>query len=64
MILPECGMDAADGVRRKVESALADTSRFKGDDRIQADFAATSWDIGDDPTGMLQGLHRRLETSG
>ena len=63
VILPECGMEAADGVRRKVESALADKSRFKGKDRIHAAFAATSWDIGDDPTGMLQGLHRRLQSA-
>ena len=64
VILPECGMEAADGVRRKVETALADPARFAGDDRIEAEFAATSWDIGDDPTGMLQLLHRKLHAGG
>jgi len=63
VILPECGMDAADGVIRKVESALADPSRFQGDDRIRAIFAATTWDIGDDPTGMLQGLHHQIQSA-
>ena len=62
VILPECGMDAADGVIRKVESALADKSRFQDDDAIAAVFAATTWDIGDDPTGMLQGLHRQIQS--
>jgi PAS domain S-box-containing protein len=63
VILPECGIDAADGVIRKVESALADESRFHGDDKIHAVFATTSWDIGDDPHGMLQGLRRELQAS-
>lgn len=61
VILPECGVDAALGVIRKVEAALADGSRFKSDGRIQADFATTTWDIGDDPTGMLQTLHRQMQ---
>ena len=63
VILPECGIDAAQGVIRKVESALADESRFQGDEKIHAAYAATSWDIGDDPTGMLQGLHRKLQVA-
>ena len=60
VILPECGGDAALGVIRKVQATLADTKRFKGDDRILAQFAATSWDIGDDPHGMLQTLQRQI----
>ena len=60
VILPECGGDAALGVIRKVQAALADTKRFKGGERIHAQFAATSWDIGDDPHGMLQTLQRQL----
>lgn len=60
VILPECGEEAADGVVRKVEATLADGSRFKGDDKIHAVFATTTWDIGDDPHGMLQTLNRTL----
>jgi GGDEF domain-containing protein len=63
VILPECGIDAARGVIKKVESALADESRFPGDDKIHAVYATTSWDIGDDPHGMLQGLHRKLQAT-
>lgn len=62
VILPECGQDSADGVIRKVQSALADGVRFAEGERIEALFATTSWDIGDDPTGMLQGLHRQLQS--
>ena len=54
---------SADGVSRKVESTLADGSRFHGDDKIDAVFATTTWDIGDDPHGMLQTLHRVLQAS-
>jgi len=61
VILPECGGDAALGLIRKVQAALADTKRFEGDERILAQFAATSWDIGDDPHGMLQTLQRQLK---
>ncbi len=61
VILPECGGDAALGVIRKVQAALADESRFKGDEKILAQFAATTWDIGDDPHGMIQTLHRQLK---
>jgi GGDEF domain-containing protein len=64
VILPECGFDAASGVIRKVESTLADGSRFAGEDRIEAVFATTTWDIGDDPHGMLQALHRKLQANG
>ena len=61
VILPECGIDSAHGVIKKVQSALADDSRSQGDENIRAVFAATTWDIGDDPHGMLQGLHRELQ---
>jgi GGDEF domain-containing protein len=64
VILPECGTEAALGVIRKVESTLADGSRFQGDDRIDAVYATTTWDIGDDPHGMLQTLHRQLQANG
>lgn len=60
VVLPECGGDAALGVIRKVQATLADRTRFKGSERIHAQFAATSWDIGDDPHGMLQTLERQL----
>ncbi|NIM27765.1 MAG: PAS domain-containing protein [Gammaproteobacteria bacterium] len=63
VILPECGEHAALGVIRKVEATLADGARFKGDDKIEALFATTTWDIGDDPHGMLQTLHRALQAS-
>lgn len=63
VILPECGMDAAEGVIRKVQSNLGDESKFKGDDKIRAEFAAIAWDIGDDPHGMLQILHRKLKAA-
>ncbi len=63
VILPECGIDAAHGVIKKVQSTLADESRFQGDDKIHAEFAATTWDIGDDPHGMLQTLHRALHAA-
>ncbi len=63
VILPECGIGAAHGVIKKVESALADESRFQGDDKIHAEFAATTWDIGDDPHGMLQTLQRELQAT-
>ncbi len=61
VILPECGIEAAYGVIRKVQTALADNPTLEGDDKIDAVFAATTWDIGDDPHGMLQGLHRELQ---
>jgi len=60
VILPECGIDAAEGVIKKVQSALADESVVAGGEKIKAEFATTAWDIGDDPHGMLQGLHRQL----
>ena len=63
VILPECGIDSAHGVIRKVQSALADESGSRGDDKIRALFAATTWDIGDDPHGMLRGLHAELQTT-
>lgn len=63
VILPECGIEAAYGVIRKVQAALADNPTFAGDDKIDAVFAATTWDIGDDPHGMLQGLHRELQAT-
>ena len=63
VILPECGIEAAYGVIRKVNSKLADGSRFQGDDRIDAMFATTTWDIGDDPHGMLQTLHREMQAN-
>jgi len=63
VILPECGIDSTHGVIRKVQSALADESRFQDDQKIRAVFAATTWDIGDDPHGMLQTLHRKLQAT-
>ena len=63
VILPECRIDSAHGVIRKVRAALADESSFQGDDKIDAVFATTEWDIGDDPHGMLQGLHRELQAA-
>jgi GGDEF domain-containing protein len=63
VILPECGIDSAHGVIRKVQSALADESEPQGDEKIRALFAATTWDIGDDPHGMLRGLHAELQTT-
>jgi GGDEF domain-containing protein len=63
VILPECGIDSAHGVIKKVQSALADESRSQGDEKIRALFAATTWDIGDDPHGMLQELHRELQAT-
>jgi GGDEF domain-containing protein len=63
VILPECGMEAAHGVIRKVEAALAKDSGNKDGGKINALFAATAWDIGDDPHGMLQGLHRQLKAA-
>jgi GGDEF domain-containing protein len=62
VILPECGIEAADGVIRKVESALARSVDVDGG-KISATFATTAWDIGDDPTGMLQTLHRELQAA-
>ena len=63
VILPECGIEAAFGVIKKVQTALADNQPFEGDDKIDAAFATTTWDIGDDPHGMLQVLHRELEAA-
>jgi GGDEF domain-containing protein len=62
VILPECGIEAADGVIRKVESALARGVNVDGG-KISAVFATTAWDIGDDPHGMLQSLHRELQAA-
>jgi hypothetical protein len=42
---------------------LADKSEPQGDEKIRALFAATTWDIGDDPHGMLRGLHAELQTT-
>jgi len=63
VILPECGIESAFGVIRKVQAALADNQPFEGDDKIDAAFATTTWDIGDDPHGMLQVLHRELQAA-
>jgi GGDEF domain-containing protein len=63
VILPECGIEAADGVIRKVQSALAEAAAIDDGGKISAVFAATAWDIGDDPHGMLQSLHRELQAS-
>jgi GGDEF domain-containing protein len=63
VILPECGIDAAEGVIKKVESALADGSAAVEGEKIKAVFATTEWDIGDDPHGMLQGLHRQIQAA-
>lgn len=63
VILPECGIGAAYGVIKKVQTALADKPPFQGDDKIDAAFATTTWDIGDDPHGMLQILHRELQAA-
>ena len=63
VILPECGIESAFGVIRKVQTALADNPPFEGDDKIDAAFATTTWDIGDDPHGMLQVLHREMQAA-
>jgi len=63
VILPECGIESAFGVIRKVQTALADNPPFAGNDKIDAAFATTTWDIGDDPHGMLQVLHRELQAA-
>lgn len=63
VILPECGIEAAHGVIKKVQSALADDSDTQEGDKIAAVFATTAWDIGDDPHGMLQILHRQLQAA-
>jgi GGDEF domain-containing protein len=64
VILPECGIEAAYGVIRKVQTALADNPTLEGDDKIIAAFAATTWDIGDDPHGMLLVLQGQLRAAG
>jgi GGDEF domain-containing protein len=63
VILPECAIEAAFGVIKKVQAALADNQPFEGDDKIDAAFATTTWDIGDDPHGMLQILHREMQAA-
>ena len=63
VILPECGIESAFGVIKKVQTALADNPPFEGDDKIDAAFATTTWDIGDDPHGMLQVLHREMQAT-
>lgn len=63
VILPECGIESAHGVIKKVQSALASGANSQDGERISAVFATTTWDIGDDPHCMLQGLHRELQAA-
>jgi GGDEF domain-containing protein len=63
VILPECGIEAARGVIKKVQATLADGKASTDGEKLSAVFASTAWDIGDDPHGMLQLLHRKIQAA-